>query len=1106
MKKYRFALDIGTNSIGYAVVGLDDGGKTIEHSDKALVEMGVRLFSDGYNPKDRVPLNQIRREARQMRRQRDRRIQRKEKILLLNQKYGLYNQDEKDQKIAEKLNPYESRKKGLDEQLTPAELGRVFFHLAVRRGFKSSRKESKEQSDSKIHHKIASLEKLIADHHARTLGEYFWKQIKDKGNRIPVRFKDGFEGTLFPSRKLLETEFDLIEKKQKAYFPHLPWDEIKEAIFYQRQLKKQERGWCLYEAGKRRAYKLQPSSHQARLWQEIMNIRLIPENVGELAISLEHKQMQQLFNEMDGGTKKNVSFKTIAKNYFKGLPGKINLENSKKALEGNITAIEMRKEECFGPIWDTLSLEQQDDIVEMIIEFNSYEDIEDEKKLDAKLSALSLSAQQKTNVKDHGLLCSSSSNKTSNLSAIAHRKFCDVYASKYLRYDEAAKEIFGHHSDKEFSNLDRLPYYGEILWKSCTGGKTQHLNKPVDPKKNPELYYGKIANPTVHIALNQIRLIINALVAKYGKPESIAMELAKDYKMNKDQKTQAHKKNKENEKLREDARNSLKAHYGNEHYEPNRDDRIRYQLFEKQKRLSLGAECPYCGKPMNISDALNGADWQIEHVLPYARYMNDSFNNKVLACREYNKNKGNRTPYEWKSGNPDEYQTMLSRISHYPESTKKLFGQKPQDEMTEEGFTERQLNDTRYICRTTMEYIQHLGLPNGVINSRGQFTARFRHFYGFNTLLGETDNKERNDHRHHAIDALVVAINDRSCFAKLVKAARKLNYDQSNLIFEKNPFKAVIKKAGLNEPPFSRERVEYMVNQILPTFKPKHKITGKFFMETAMGQIKKPVLSATSGLKKEDLQDLVSKEARDLIEELSDRHENNFEEMIKALAEEHPWVYVYRPYWVTRKNIELLEEADLVPHTDKGNYKGPVSDSLRNYLLGEVNKGRPLKEVLTEYRIRTGTKRIRYIPKGQEVYMLRKDPRPTGYALDGFAYVDVWMLPAPKDKKGQQDPSKVTYQGEFVSYVVANQKDQAVARPHPTAKKLMRLYKQDVICLQHKEYPENKTYYKVKGYSVTQNQIDLCPIHDANRKQDFRSINVVFKNYHVRKISQYLKG
>ncbi len=133
--RYRLALDLGSTSLGWAMVRLNS-----EDEPCAVIKAGVRIFSDGRKPKGGASLAVSRREARAMRRRRDRLLRRKDRMMRLLIEHGFFPQNEAERKALERLEPLALRAKGLDHALTPPEFARALFHINQRRGFKSNRK------------------------------------------------------------------------------------------------------------------------------------------------------------------------------------------------------------------------------------------------------------------------------------------------------------------------------------------------------------------------------------------------------------------------------------------------------------------------------------------------------------------------------------------------------------------------------------------------------------------------------------------------------------------------------------------------------------------------------------------------------------------------------------------------------------------------------------------------------------------------------------------------------------------------------------------------------------------------------------------------------
>lgn len=181
--KYRLALDMGSTSLGWCVLALDK-----HDAPSSIIDMGVRIFSDGRDDKSKEPLAMAATAgARSLRRNYDRRDRRQRRLLSCLIQYGLMPQNQVERKALEHLDPYELRAKALDRQISIHELGRAIFHINQRRGFKSNRRTDKRENDaSNMKNAIKDLDGKLMMTNSRTLGEYLWKQHQE---RQPVRVR-----------------------------------------------------------------------------------------------------------------------------------------------------------------------------------------------------------------------------------------------------------------------------------------------------------------------------------------------------------------------------------------------------------------------------------------------------------------------------------------------------------------------------------------------------------------------------------------------------------------------------------------------------------------------------------------------------------------------------------------------------------------------------------------------------------------------------------------------------------------------------------------------------------------------------------------------------
>jgi CRISPR-associated endonuclease Csn1 len=261
--RYRLALDIGTSSIGWCLLKINT-----DYQPQAIIKMGVRIFSDGRNPKDGSSLAVTRREARQMRRRRDRLLKRKSRLLDALIKYNFFSKDPAVRQSSVNLDPYQLRKKGLYEKLAPHEFGRAVFHINQRRGFLSNRKTDKKDNDSgALKQAIIKLREKLDQEQCQTLGEWLAKR-HDQGLSVRARLRGTTQKDkaydFYADRAMIEHEFDTLWEKQKGFdsvlFNEAARVGLKDVILFQRNLKPVRPGRCTLIPEEERAPLALPSS------------------------------------------------------------------------------------------------------------------------------------------------------------------------------------------------------------------------------------------------------------------------------------------------------------------------------------------------------------------------------------------------------------------------------------------------------------------------------------------------------------------------------------------------------------------------------------------------------------------------------------------------------------------------------------------------------------------------------------------------------------------------------------------------------------------------------------------------------------------------------
>jgi len=765
MSSYTLGLDIGSKSIGWALV---DYGNT-----PSIIGIGVRVYPEGVD-RDTKGLekskNAGRREARGARRVHQRRRSRKKQLVRTLRTARLLPDSETVLlKLLQETDPYHLRSKGLDERLETYELGRVLYHLNQRRGFKSNRKSSKRKEEGQIAKAAGELQRQIEQSGTRTLGEYFARILSD-GRRIRDHYT---------FRSMYEKEFDLLWAKQKKFHPEILSDELKkkirdETIFFQRpirwdtstigncELEKDENGHPLSRCPRGDWY-----ARRFRLLQDVNNLRIC--NSDGSVDCLEPEQREVLLDELS--RKKEVKFTSIRKKLGLLETQQFNAEfeindKGKKndKLTGDVFNASMRNKKIFGAkMWDAMEKAEKIQLNEWIVT------MEDDELREKLVSEYDLDEEQIKNVMNISL-----PQRYMSFSQKAIIQLLPL-VEQGMRTDEALAQVYPDRNKDDIADeMDRLPLPSDLL------------------------------NPIVNRALFEVRKVVNAIVREYGKPGKIKIEMARDVRGGPRERRDIHFKMIDNKKRNEQIHTRLVNDINIS--KPSRDDIIKYKLWEE-----CGQVCPYTGKHISQS-ALFGPnpEFQIEHILPYSRSLDDSFMNKTLCCVNENRLKGNQAPYEYYGSDIEKFEQLKQRVNRtaMPYWKKRRFWQK---EIDTDEIISRELNYTRYICREVIKYLKHI--CKDVSGTRGKITHELAYQWGF--------VKDRNDHRHHAIDAAVVAVTK----PKHLRELGQSKYSVEGIKFAQ-PW------------PHFREELAEKAKHINVSHRATRKVSGALHEETAYGPTK----------------------------------------------------------------------------------------------------------------------------------------------------------------------------------------------------------------------------------------------------------------------------
>jgi CRISPR-associated endonuclease Csn1 len=272
---------------------------------------------------------------------------------------------------------------------------------------------------------------------------------------------------------------------------------------------------------------------------------------------------------------------------------------------------------------------------------------------------------------------------------------------------------------------------------------SQAIEKKTVVKRLSEIE--NLRNPIVQKGLNEMRRLVNELLDNFAQqPEfgpdfsfdKIHVEMGRDLKNSKKMRQEMVFKLRENERENEDARLRL-AEFG---LKPSRENITKYRLYKEIQAKNGSVVCPYTRKTVKITDLL-GRDnlYQIEHIVPFSVSLDDSFGNKTICESNFNRDKGELTPYEFyqKNSDPkiwgaDSWEDIEQRaFALLPYRKAKKFVSKKRDE--DAGFIARQLNDMRYISKKATEVLSEI--CDDVRVMPGQLTSELRRLWGLNNII-----------------------------------------------------------------------------------------------------------------------------------------------------------------------------------------------------------------------------------------------------------------------------------------------------------------------------------------------------------------------------------
>ena len=896
MSKHVLGLDLGVGSIGWCLIALDAQGDPAEilGMGSRVVPLNNATDAADFSIGKAFTANQERTARRTMRRGFARYQLRRYRLRRELEKVGMLPDAALIQLPLLELWELRERAATAGERLTLPELGRVLCHINQKRGYRHVKSdaaaivgdegEKKKDSNSAYLAGIRANDEKLQDEH-KTVGQYFAEQLRQSQSESPTggisyRIKD----QIFSRQRYID-EYDQIMAAQRVHYPDILTDEFirmlrDEVIFMQRPLKsckhlvslcefeKQERvmrvqqddgkgGRQLVERkvkfGPKVAPKSSPLFQLCRIYEAVNNIRLTRPDGSPRDITPEERvkivaHLQSSASLSFAALKKLLKEKALiadqltSKSGLKGNSTRVALAAALQPysqyhhlldmeLETRMMTVQLTDEET-GEVTEREVAVVTDSYVRQPL-YRLWHILYSIEERDAMRRALITQLGMKEEDLDGGLL------------------------DQLYRLD-FVKPGYGNKSAKFICKLLPQLQQGLGYSEACAAVGYRHSNSPTSEEitertlleKIPLLQRNELRQPLVEKILNQMINLVNALKAEYGVDE-VRVELARELKMSREERERMTRQNGERKKANDKVAEKIQK-CG---LFPTKSRIRKYRLWEE-----AGRQCLYCGRSIDEKQCLNGDDMEVEHIIPKSVLYDDSYGNKTCACRRCNKEKGNRTALEyirakgWEAEYMERINGLLDKKAISYSKHQRLRWLK---EDIPSDFLERQLRLTQYISRQAMAILQQ-GIRR-VSASEGGVTARLRSLWGYDDILhtlnldrydsmgetervsreGETTEKlrikdwsKRKDHRHHAIDALVVASTRQGYIQRLNRVSSESEREAMSEEIEvqkvtKTDKLSLLERWLTQRPHLSVRAVSDKVAEILISYRPGKRVVTR---------------------------------------------------------------------------------------------------------------------------------------------------------------------------------------------------------------------------------------------------------------------------------------
>lgn len=804
-KNYILGLDIGISSVGWGLLELDANNNPYK-----IIDVGSRIFTPGEVEKtgdSRAKERREKRGARRISRRREFRLDRVRNLLyengylkgninsnivsVKNEELSIIFDNMINNYYKEKnSNPYILKVEALDRKLTNDELSIILVHYAKKRGYKSNREEASDNDSGKVLSAIKENEKIMKENNYRTISEMYIKdeKFKNKIKNSPGDYKISVTNEMYLKEinKVLDSQikFGLITDDFKNQYLEIYNSRRSYAKGpggnspYGGDLIERMTGKCNFD-GNPRAPKRAFSSEIYVALTKLVNLKY-KVNDGEY-IKLSEKEIKNIIEKAKD--KKIITYKDLAKELdgnieFKDLSlskkeyGKV-IEELKKKLNINkeesinISSLNSNDIELFNTLYNEKLLSKT------LIELKGYHALKDSI---IKAYSNDIWEKFKDNIElldELALYCTNYKINEDILNKIKESENIEN-----IFEDIHFVELLPNFKDHLMLSTDLIKKLIPLMLEGNTYDKAMnilgynHSDINGDKEKKdllvPIYVDDTITNQRVIRSLTQTRKVINSIIKKYGMPKIINIETARELAKSRKERNEIAKNNVEKQTENEKIKNQLvELGLFVSTDKISSTDLLKYKLWKEQNEF-----CGYSMKKISIEDLFGNNIVQIDHILPYSRTYNDNYLNKTLVYTKENQEKGNRTPYEWfgKTQKWDEYEAYINNLA-ISQKKKDNYLLKKLDFDTEREMRDQNLNDTKYISKELSSLIKAYLNVEKVNMYPGAITSKLRARWGLNRLthsyisktyrlpedMKKDINKDRDNHLHHAMDALVIA-------------------------------------------------------------------------------------------------------------------------------------------------------------------------------------------------------------------------------------------------------------------------------------------------------------------------------------------------------------